>query len=370
MGSFMFCRVRLKTCGSYVFRESELQGDEVLSMMIRSSLLAGVAVVLVTVPTGAEAQRFGTGADGSAIETRIWLDRGLDPVFRPGDRARVYYRASEDAYVALFHLDTDGVLRLIFPSSPDVPHQVRGGRDYRVLFGEATDWNVDGAPGVGYFFALASTTPFQFGSSNPTLEMDDWVQLASSGERMHGDPYVTLDLVVQSMAPDRGDGSLAVDLTAYHVGQSYSYPRFLCYTCHAAEPVEDWNPYLQACQDYRVVIYNDPYFYPATRYRNDRVVYPLPPEPGQPQFAFKERVSGESGAPLVQGRGGSTGIRPVSVPSGQLPGAGPSGTTGRQGTGAAAQTTVIQPNVEIGEGSNARPVLQRRSSDQVDPPPR
>lgn len=312
------------------------------------------------------AQGTSSSRTSSTIETRIWLDRGLDPVFRPGDRARVYYRASHDAYVALFHLDTDGVLRLLFPAAPDVPHRVHGGRDYRVLFGEATDWNVDGTPGVGYFFALASREPFDFAAWEAAPSAGDWALLSQTGAQMRDDPYLVLNAVAGALVAAPEAGRFAIDLTAYHVGQSYSYPRFLCYSCHAVETFAEWNPYQQACSDYRVVIYNDPYFYPASRYQGNRVVYPLPPDPGQPQFAFKDRIPGESGAPLVQARGagtqGAAAARPTAIPQGgnQLP----------PGRAAPASSAVSNPVASPDDGTGNRPVLQRRSTEQADPPPR
>ena len=98
----------------------------------------------------------------------------------------------------------------------------------------------------------------------------------------------------------------ALDFTAYHVGEAYSYPRFLCYACHAPQPVEVWNPYHRTCRGYRVVIHNDAYYYPAGRYRGDRVVFPRPPERGLPQFGFQERGPADPGTPLVVNRPGRT----------------------------------------------------------------
>ncbi|MEX1257237.1 MAG: DUF4384 domain-containing protein [Gemmatimonadota bacterium] len=343
-------------------------------MRIGSATFAVTAALLLGSPAEGMVQRPADARARDAMETRIWLDRGADPVLQGGDRVRVYYRASRDAFVALFHLNTDGVLRLLFPAGLDEPLKVRAGQDYRLLFQNSTDWEVAEAPGVGYFFALASESPLDFAGVDIPARTEEWATLARVGAPVREDPYVILDGVTTALAPDRTRGSMAVDLAAYHVGQAYSYPRFLCYNCHTAEPFERWNPYQQACLSYRVIIYNDPYFYAATRYQGSRALYPLPPNPGQSQFAFKARVPGESGAPLVHARTGPTdaaaalliprgttsaGPQPplgvFSPPSSVLPGASP----------AAGDPLGTGPETPQG-----RPTLERRSRGSPDSPPR
>jgi hypothetical protein len=94
----------------------------------------------------------------------------------------------------------------------------------------------------------------------------------------------------------------ALDFATYHVGRHYDYPRFLCYDCHGYRPYYSWNPYLYTCSSFRIVIFDDPYYYPTYRYLGRRVVYTRPPAVRQPRFVFKERVTGEAGTPLVQSR--------------------------------------------------------------------
>ena len=97
--------------------------------------------------------------DPVALEARVWLDRGVDPVLRRGDRVRVYYRTAQDAFVGIFQIDTNGFVRLLFPRSPADDHYVSGGRDYRLLFPSSPYWRVDENEGKGYLFVVAATTP-------------------------------------------------------------------------------------------------------------------------------------------------------------------------------------------------------------------
>lgn len=250
-------------------------------------------------------------ASDNSLEARIWLDRGADAVLQAGDEARVYYRASVDAYMLLFHVDTDGVLRLLRPGTgDDGAIRARGGRDYRLLFPNADHWIVDEDPGVGYFFVLASDVPFEFERLNEVTVAGGWTS-APGSNRIRQDPYLTVNEFKEALLPGVDEGEYATDFTAYYVGQAYSYPRFLCYECHTEYPFAQWNPYQQTCPDVRVVIYNDPYYYPATRYQGGQVVYPRPPEPGLPQFAFAQRGPGELGMPIVRSRANVRSVHPA-----------------------------------------------------------
>ena len=132
------------------------------SVVRRSNSWLGSALTLMGllfVPCDGEAQSVGVQ---DVLEARIWFDRGDTPIVRQGDQVRIYYRASHDAYVAIFNIDTNGTSRLVFPRSPTEEHVVTGGRDYRLLFPRSPYWYVDDPPGLGYYFILASPEPFDF----------------------------------------------------------------------------------------------------------------------------------------------------------------------------------------------------------------
>ncbi|NNK63931.1 MAG: DUF4384 domain-containing protein, partial [Gemmatimonadetes bacterium] len=258
---------------------------------------------------------YGYADDGyPELATRVWFDRGDEPLLERGDRVRVYYHASEDAFVALFHIDTNGTLRLLYPRSPEENHYVRGGRDYRLVFPTASYWRVSDDPGVGYYFSVASPEPFDFRDFRFSHYGGGW-DLTEIGRRVYSDPYVAMDEVVARMIPDWDVVPYALDFATYHVERRYEYPRFLCYDCHGFRPYASWNPYIASCTSFRVVVYDDPYFYPATRYVGTRVVYTRPARVGLPRFEFKERARGEAAAPLVierSARPTSAGTRGVS----------------------------------------------------------
>jgi len=242
------------------------------------------------------------------IEARVWLDRGQEPVLQRGEGVRVYYRTSEDAFVAIFHIDTNGTTRLVFPNSPQENHYARAERDYRVLFPGSSYWYVDEDPGMGYFFIVASPEPFSFADLRYSHYNGGW-DLSYVGRQVYGDPYLAMDDYVAALIPDWEYVPYGLDFTAYNVEQRYDYPRFMCYDCHGFRPFYTWNPYHYACTSFRVIIYNDPYYYPVTRYRGTRVVY-AQPRRGVAHFAFKERAAGEPWTPQIVARETPPGTQP------------------------------------------------------------
>ena len=231
-------------------------------------------------------------------EPRIWLDRGTDPVLEPGDRVRIYYRTPADAYVAILQIDTDGTTRMLYPRSPTERHYARADRDYRLLFPRSAYWNVDDRPGVGYFFVVSSPTPLDLSDFRYSYYDGGW-DLSAVGSTVYSDPYLAMDDYVARLVPDWEDVDYGLDFISYSVGAAHEYPRFLCYQCHGFRPYSSWNPYRYTCVDFRVVVYDDPYYYPSRRYRADRVVMVGPRNPTRPRFGFKERAPGEPGTPVL-----------------------------------------------------------------------
>ena len=57
-------------------------------------------------------------------------------------------------------------------------------------------------------------------------------------------------------------GDYDYDISPYYVGRRYDYPRFVCYDCHAYASYREWDPYHSSCTRYRVVVRDDPDYYP------------------------------------------------------------------------------------------------------------
>lgn len=209
----------------------------------------------------------------------VWSDRE-DP-YRRGEPARVYLSVDQPAYVAVFRVDTDGRLGVLFPRDPWDDGRVRDGRELEVSGSAgARAFIVDDDPGVGYLFAVASRVPLDF---REVTRGDRWdFRLVEHG-RIQRDPYVALTDLAARLSPD---AEYDYDITPYYVDQRYDYPRFVCYDCHTYASYGEWNPYRTACTRYRVVVRDDARYYPY-RYGGRNVVADRPSHPG-PRYVFRD----------------------------------------------------------------------------------
>ena len=115
---------------------------------------------------------------------------------------------------------------------------------------------VDDYPGIGYLFAVASPNPLDF---TEITRGDYWDYRVIDDGRIQGDPYVALTDLAARIAPV---GDYDYDVVPYYVERHYDYPRFVCYDCHAYAGYSDWDPYRSSCTRFRVVIRDDPRYYP------------------------------------------------------------------------------------------------------------
>jgi hypothetical protein len=219
----------------------------------------------------------------------VWTDRGDDPYAR-GQGVRVRFRADQDAYVTILRVDTDGRVRVLFPREPWEDNFARGGREYEAEGGNDRDaFYVDDYPGVGYVFAVAAADPFVY---DGVENNDHWDYRLIADGRVRGDPYVALTDLAQHIVPD-GYRDWDYDLVPYYVQQHYDYPRFLCYDCHSYASYPSWSPYDYTCVRFRIVVFDDPYYYPYRYYGGTRVVFTRPYRP-EPRFIFKDRQASDA----------------------------------------------------------------------------
>jgi hypothetical protein len=284
---------------------------------------------ILTIAGGAPASA--PRALATRTRVQVWTNRGEDP-YASGQSVQVYFRTDQDAYVTILRVDTDGRVRVLFPRDPWEDNFARGGREYEVLdrFNRPA-FEIDDYPGEGYIFAVSAPDPFVYDGIESG---DHWDYRVIADGRVRGDPYVALTDLAQRIVPE-GYSDWDYDMVPYYVQQHYDYPRFLCYDCHAYASYQYWSAYDYTCTRFRVVVYDDPYYYPYT-YGGTQVVFTRPLRP-EPRFIFKDRQQGDAfvtrvrARPLdrtqdvgVRGRDlGGTGVIPR--PRGGHPGSGDQG---------------------------------------------
>ncbi len=215
----------------------------------------------------------------AAGRVSVWTDR--EEPYQRGERGRLYFRTEGPAYVTILRVDTDGRVRTLFPREPWGQSRVQRARTQEVTGSPGNPFLVDDSPGIGYVFAVTSPHPFDY---RPVTRGDYWDFGVIDQGRIRGDPYVALTDLARMLAP-RGDYSY--DIAPYYVGRRYDYPRFVCYDCHSYAPDEEWDPYAAECARYRVVVYDDPAYYPY-RYNEGRSVVAGRPLRPAPRYVFRD----------------------------------------------------------------------------------
>ncbi|KPJ59256.1 MAG: hypothetical protein AMJ46_11835 [Latescibacteria bacterium DG_63] len=205
----------------------------------------------------------------SPLVIDVWTDKGEGAVYYPGERIRVYFRASRDCYVTLYNIDTQGYVHLLYPSRPFESHFIMGGVTYRIPSRrDPFDLTVGGLHGVEYVEAVASVEPFHsrlpwyldpeygdwgdWGEDPWTLFGEDYEYYAEDYDyfidrgMVRGDPFLGIQSINQRMVPsDYPSWYYATAYTSFYVGRRVAYPRYLCYDCHWHHPRFD--PYGMGC---------------------------------------------------------------------------------------------------------------------------
>lgn len=224
----------------------------------------------------------------------LWTDR--DDPYPRGSAARVFLSVDEPAYVSVFRVDTDGRIRVLFPRHPWGENFVQSGEGLELSGGRADhSFVVDDYPGIGYLFAVASPDPLDF---SDLTRGDYWDYRLIDGGRIQGDPYVGLTDLAARMARD---GDYDYDVVPYYVERHYEYPRFVCYDCHAYASYSEWDPYRTSCSRFRVVVRDDPRYYPY-RYGGGRNVVPDRPVHPGPRYLFRDAEPGSNYVTRVPAR--------------------------------------------------------------------
>ena len=171
-----------------------------LTRAVASRMLVPFLLTVPAVPARVAAQR--------SPDVNVWFDRGNE--FDRGEPGRVMYSGDAGSYVTILRVDTDGRMSILSPRLPNDRSRLMGGRgDFAVPF------QADPTEGVGYVFAVASRTPFDFRSYRGRGNSWDTGRL---GQRGDIDPFEIVDRFARSSVGRRGSYSIAY--APYEIGRN------------------------------------------------------------------------------------------------------------------------------------------------------
>ncbi len=172
----------------------------VASRLLHPSVTTLVISGLFVAPACLRAQR--------APNVDVWFDQGNE--FDRGEPGRVMYSGDAGSYVTVLRVNTDGRITVLSPSQPNGRSRYAGGRD-----GTGIPFQADPNQGVGYVFAVASQTPFDF--RNYRTSANRW-NMGTLGERSGVDPFEIVDRFARSSVGRRGTYSIAY--APYEIGRA------------------------------------------------------------------------------------------------------------------------------------------------------
>jgi hypothetical protein len=208
------------------------------------------------------------GYYGPPLVLDVWTSKGEGAVYRPGERMRVYFRASADCYVTLYNIDTQGYVHLLYPARRMDQHFIEGGVTYRIpARRDPYDLVISGPSGIEYIEGVASIAPFREefpwyldpeyseweDTDTPwTLFGDDYGEYGDDYDYyadigvVRGDPFLGIQRIDRRLIPEDYPSTMyATAYTSFYVSTRVAYPRYLCYDCHWHEPRFD--SYAHAC---------------------------------------------------------------------------------------------------------------------------
>jgi hypothetical protein len=167
---------------------------------LRHLLVPLVVVCGAVTPTILSAQQ-------PAPDVDVWFEQGNE--FDRGEPGRVMYSGAPGSYVTVLRVDTDGRLTILSPRQPNSRSKFNGDRS-----GIGLPFQADATQGVGYVFAVASRTPFDF--SNYRGRGTGW-DMGSLGQHGGFDPFELVDRFARSSVGRRGRYSIAY--APYEIGR-------------------------------------------------------------------------------------------------------------------------------------------------------
>lgn len=170
--------------------------------------------------------------EDSYYEVDISVDKGDDATYYNGEPIFISFRTTEDAYVVIYDIDTEGKLSLIFPESVEEDGFIRANSTYQIPEDD-DDYSlkIKGPPGEEFICAVTSPEPLRIPA---IFKGEEEVYF-----RIEGDPLSAIEKINEELIIGTG-GIYDIDICHFYVeyGEEerkcplppFPFPPFSCST--------------------------------------------------------------------------------------------------------------------------------------------
>lgn len=179
-------------------------------------------------------------------QVEVWLNKHNGSVYHPGQIVRTYFQTNSDCYVAVYNIDAEGFVHVLYPKYDDRAW-VEGGRIYEIPDPyDNYDLVVDGPKGIEYVVAVASEFPLNL---RAIFDIEDGVDdYYWPMGRVTGDPHLAIHDINERLAwgnEEYEPEGYSSDASWFYVREWVPYPRYIVYHWYP-EYIYDpwWDPYI------------------------------------------------------------------------------------------------------------------------------
>ncbi len=178
------------------------------------------------------------------LRVGVWLDKGNDEVYRRGEALQVTFQTNEDAYAVLYHIDVEGRVAILWPTSRYNDGFVFGGHQYRLPASDGNRLRVGEPEGLGYVQAVVSRYPFDLRDLPLDFHHEDARQRYDY--YVAGDPFLAMNEVNFAVTGLEDASEFVItNHVSYYVHRQVDHPRYLCSQCH--DDGIAYEPYQNTC---------------------------------------------------------------------------------------------------------------------------
>ncbi|MCK4233672.1 DUF4384 domain-containing protein [candidate division WOR-3 bacterium] len=154
------------------------------------------------------------------LEIDVSVDKGDEAVYYDEEPIFISFRTTENAYVIIYDIDTDGNLHLIFPEREEGRGFIRANRTYQIP-ADNDDYSlrIKGPPGEEFICAVASTEPLRI----PAVFRGE----EESQFKVEGDPEKAIENITEDIL-EGNRGAYATDICYLYVECPFPPPPLYC----------------------------------------------------------------------------------------------------------------------------------------------